>query len=167
MKTTYSKVVCGIIVIFLGIAIYAIASSKIKSSFVPNYDLDDFYIVPKKNMQINEYSVVKVQKEDMIKKYFNTFISMMFGETDYSYNFVNSEYKKIKFNNDIQIYRDFVVNITDNYQIYPKIKEYREETRDNLTIYEIKDTNNNIYIFAVEGTMKYSVYFDWKTVEIG
>ena len=167
MKTNYSKVVCGIILIFLGIAIYAIVSSKIESSFVPNYELEDFYVIPKKNMQVNEYTVASIQKEEIVKIYFNTFISMMMEETDYSYNFVNSEYRKIKFNNDIQNYRDFVVNISDNYQTFPKIKEYSEEIGDNLVVYEIKDTNNNTYIFAVEATMKYSFYFDKKTVEIG
>ncbi len=150
--------ICIIIIIIL-LGLYLIISSRIKAMYTPNYNLDDFYPYPIKTLGVNEYQVVKVDDEEVIRDYFNSFIRLCLENTSEAYSLLDNDYA-IEFYPTLNSFKEYVASITDNYTYMPVFSMYTYlSSNDDTTTYQIKDKNNNIYIFEVEAVMKYTVRF--------
>lgn len=127
---------------------------------MPNYLLEDFVPFPEKTIGVNEYKVVSVTKEDMIKTYFNTFTNMMINNPIEAYEKLDEEAKLDLYKNlnEFEIKVNF---LTADYQIIPAFDSYSVSSDDESnTIYIVKDKRNNTYRFTVKAVMKYTVFLD-------
>lgn len=149
-----------LVVIIVLIGVYFVISSQIDANYVPNYLLEDFIPFPEKSLGVNEYKVVTVSEEDMIKNYFNSFVSLMLENIDEAYEKLDDE-TKLDIYKDINSFRIKVEFITVDYAIVPSFAEYSVSSdEDGKKIYIVKDKRNNIYRFIVEAVMKYTVSLD-------
>lgn len=164
MKSNW-KIYVFIIVVTVLIGAYVLINNSIKSNYTPNYNLRDFYVIPERRVEVNEYKVAKVQEKDMIYTYFNTFIAALYETPNESYELLNADYRKLKFGSLIN-YLEYVKKLTVDYTYVPKIKDYSISQTNNKIIYNIRDDKNNQYIFLIEGVMKYSIYFDENTIDL-
>lgn len=146
-------VIIGIIIL---IGIYFIISSHIDAKYKPNYTLEDFYVKPNKKVGVNEYTVSSVTDEDMVSTYFHTYTLKMIEDPNGAYALLDDVYRESEVSN-INIFKNKVAAITDNFTVVPKINRYELTHRDDYKIYKISDTRGNIYTFKVEGVMKYTV----------
>lgn len=144
------------------IGAYIIISSRIDAKYTPNYNLDDFYPYPEKKLGVNEYQVVSVDEQEMVKTYFDTYVMSFFEDIDDAYAHLDNDYSLEAFPN-IRLFKEKIITITDNFTYLPVFKSYTpiiDEENPDLTIYKIKDKKDNVYIFTIEAVMKYTVRFE-------
>lgn len=153
-----SKNVVSIIFIvgFIMVGVYFIFSTRISVKYEPNFTLEDYYNIPIKKVGINEYKMSTVTWEDMVKIYFNNYMTLFFEDIDESYNYLDEEVKSKKFQS-IDIFKNKVMEITKNFEEMPKIKEYNIDSDGDIKIITIIDQNGYQYVFNIEGVMKYTV----------
>ncbi len=147
-------------VVFIGA--YIIISSRIDAKYTPNYNLDDFYPYPEKKLGVNEYQVVKVSEQEIVKTYFDSFVMSFFEDIDGSYSNLENDYGLDNYPN-IRLFKEKVITLTDNFTYLPEFKSFAhmtDEENPNLIMYKVKDKKDNIYIFTVEAVMKYTVRFE-------
>ncbi len=147
-----------LIAIIVCIGGYFIISSRIDAKYTLDYSLDNYYKMPPKKLGVNEYTVSSVTREDMVKTYFNRYITMMIENAENAYLYVDEDEKNSKFPS-LQIFKKHVEYLTDNYERLPKLKTYDIGKEDEYLIYKMSDDKGNIYIFKIEAVMKYSVSF--------
>ena len=155
-----------LILIAVGIGIYVIISNSINSDYNPDYNLDNAYVMPSRKVDVNEYKVATVREDEMVSTYFNTFITLMLETPQKSFTYIDSDYKELKYNNDINKYVEHIKVLTNDYTYLPKIDVYKKEILGTNTIYNVLDTNGNKYIFSIEAVMKYRVYLDEDTIKV-
>lgn len=165
MKTSNKKMYIIIVGIFVIIGAYVIFKYNINSAFEPNYTLKDYYVVPKKEVQVNEYNVVTVSKEQLANTYFSTFNNMIVTNISSAYSKLNTEYRQKKFPT-IESFNEYINTITNNYLNMPKMKSYVYSKVGDKTVIKIRDMSNNLYIFSTSGIMVYDIYLDEDAVEI-
>ncbi len=152
----------GIVAITIFIGAYIIISSRIDAKYTPNYNLDDFYPYPEKKLGVNEYQVVKVNEQEMIKTYFDSFAMSLFEDIDGAYAHLENDWGLDNYPN-IRLFKEKVITLTNNFTYLPEFKAYTHVTdkeNPDLKIYKVKDKNDNIYIFTIEAVMKYTVRFE-------
>jgi len=157
MKKNTIITLCIIFVIIMT-GCYLIINSRIKAQYEPNYLLEDFYVKPERKMNVNEYKVVKVEENEMVEIYFNTYISLLLENFSLAYAYLDEESQLEQFPN-LDSFRNKVSHITNSFSITPKIDRYDLKTEDDKKIYTISDKNGNIYEFQVDAVMKYTVSF--------
>lgn len=153
-----------LILVFVLTGIYVLIITNVKKEYTPNYDLKDFYGMPRK-MDVNEYTIVNVKEEDMVKTYFNTYIESVFENTKESYKLLDNEYKNKKYKTYDE-YLNYIKSITNDFNDMPKVKKYNIINKKDYKLYVIKDNKNNTYIFKAEAVMKYTIYLDNDTIKL-
>lgn len=158
MKKNVNVVSIVIIIFFVLLGAYIIISNRIGDAFEPNYTLEDFYTIPRKEVGVNEYTPVLTTEEDMVKTYFNTYVSLLFESLSTAYSLLDSSELE-KFPN-LETFKKYASDLTDDFKELPRIKDYKIETIDGKKIITIGDANFNRYIFTIEAVMKYTVKFE-------
>lgn len=150
----------AVILVFASIGAYFIISSRINNEYLPNYNLDDFYVIPNKKVGVNEYKAAQVNDEDMVRTYFNTYTMMLFEDINRAYTYVGE--KTRKFYPNIMSFRIIAGNLTKNFTELPQIDRYEisNEKDTNNQIIKVSDKTGHIYVFTVEAVMKYTVDFE-------
>lgn len=115
-----------------------------------------------KNYEVNEYINMYISDEDMARIYLNDYIWNMQYDVENAYELLDDEYKQKKFGN-IENYKNYVKNL--QYKTYTLSKYYKRELND-IIIFGVYDTHDNLFIFKTNGVMQYKVYLDDYTVEI-
>lgn len=150
--------VVSIILVLIAVltGVYFVLSSRIKVNYTPNYALKDGR-VPKEKQEINEYKVFNVTLEDMARTYFNSYITLMFEDINEAYNILEDTTQDLYPN--VESFKQKANLLTDNFTHYPVFKAYKTETDkdEEVDIYKVKDSNNNIYTFKVKSVMNYKV----------
>ncbi len=160
MNKNNRVVTLAVILIFAAIGAYVVIGSRIHSEYVPNYQLEDFYIAPSRKMGINEYKPASVTDEDMVITYFNTFVVCLIEDMERAYGHLSEKGRKLYPN--MLSFRILVSNLTDGFTELPRIDSY-EMSKDKDTdrqIIKISDKNGHIYVFTIEAVMKYTVDFE-------
>ena len=154
-----TKVVILIVSIFILVGIYILVNRTIKSNYNPAYDLEDFYTIPDRRLAVNEYKNVSVSNEDMVKKYFNIFISNIFDNKEASYDLLDEDYRELKYPT-YGTYLNYLNRITNDFTETPIISQYRLDEENGKVLYIVLDSNNYEYVFIIEAVMKYRVRFN-------
>ncbi len=151
-----------LVLLFILIGAYMIISSHIDAKYTPNYNLDDFYPYPEKKLGVNEYQVVTVSEQEMIKTHFDAFVMSFFEDIDASYSHIENDWGLENYPN-IRLFKEKIITLTDNFTYLPEFHSYAPITDDenkDLKIYKVKDKKNNVYVFTIEAVMKYTVRFE-------
>lgn len=154
-----TKVTIIFVSIFILIGVYLLINRTINSNYTPAYEKEDFYTIPDRKLAINEYKNVSISNEDMIKKYFNIFISNIFNNREASYNLLDNDYKESKYPT-YGMYLNYLNTITDNFTSLPSMSKYRIDEENGKIKYVVIDKKNYEYVFIIEAVMKYKVRFN-------
>jgi len=161
MKNKNATIVSIVLIIIAAlVGVYFIIYSRVKVEYIPNYNLDDTYVFPERIMNVNEYQPVRVTEKDMIKTYFNTYVTLYFEDIDRAYSFLDDN--EVKNYPTIDSFKTKVSLMTNNLTEMPSMKGYTIESdkKTGNQIYRVKDKNGNITVFIVEAVMKYRVMFE-------
>lgn len=147
-----------VIVVFVMIGVYVFISSNITKEHTPNYNLDDFYVLPKRKLGVNEYKPVQVSDEDMVKTYFNNYVICFLEDPDRAYSYLSANAKKIY--PTISAFKAHLSAITQNFTTLPEIDRYEYVSSKEAKVVKISDKSGYRYTFTIEAVMKYTVDFE-------
>ena len=142
---------------FFGIIILAVIILLI-IYFIYNYDSNgNEYNNYLRNYKVNEYIPVYVNDEEMAKKYFNIYRNIINKDANKAFNLVDEEYRKNKFNDDIEEFKNYIRSLNIN---RVNVKKYYKKTDSEYEVFGVYDTNENLYIFKTKGVMQFKVEFN-------
>ena len=125
--------------------------------FINNYDVNKKdYNNYLKNYEVNEYIPVYVDDEEMAKRYFNKYRNIINTDANLAFNLVEEEYRKNKFNNNIENYKNYIRSLNIN---KVSVDKYYKTTDSEYEVFGVYDTNGNLYIFKTKGVMQFKVEF--------
>ena len=154
-------VITAILIVIVILAYYFIRDYR-ASKTIYQSRMDDEYISIPKTYGVNEYVIVDVSNDTLIKNYFTDFKVSVQNDINESYSKLDEEYRNKKFSN-IEDYKKYIQGLDLN---NAKPAKYNIISEGEYKIYIVYDNRNNLYIFKVKGVMQYKLYFDEYTVEI-
>ena len=114
--------------------------------------------------QYNTFSFVNISDTTIINDYIASYKNSLLNLNEESYNFLDEEYKKRKFNN-FNEYKEYLTkNLKELLSI--NITKYKKEEKDNKIEYICLSNNGNYYILNETAIMKFSIMLDTYTVPV-
>ena len=123
-------------------------------SYDPNAGEYNNYL---KNYKVNEYIPVYVNDEEMAKKYFSKYRNIINSDASEAFNLVDEEYRKNKFNNNIENFKSYIRSLNIN---NVNVDRYYKTTESEYEVFGVYDTNGNLYKFKTKGVMQFVVEFN-------
>lgn len=123
-------------------------------SYDPNRGEYNNYL---KNYKVNEYIPVYVNDEEMAKKYFSKYRNIINSDASEAFNLVDEEYRKNKFNNNIENFKSYIRSLNIN---NVNVDRYYKTTESEYEVFGVYDTNGNLYKFKTKGVMQFIVEFN-------
>ncbi len=154
-------VITAIFIVIIILAYYFIRDYRASKTLYQSR-MDDEYISIPKTYGVNEYVIVDVSNDTLVKNYFSNFKSIVQKDIDKSYLKLNEEYRNKRFSN-IDDYKNYIRGLDLN---SAKPVKYNVISDGEYKIYIVYDNRNNFYAFKVKGVMQYTLYLDDYTVEI-
>lgn len=124
---------------------------------------NDVPIIPSNN---NQYKIISYGYEQTINKYMNDFKKLYNADINISYNYLNEDYRKKKFN-DINDYKNYMIRNQSRFQV-ANIVKYRVNYNDDYTEFVCVDQNDYYYLFRQQknNPLNYSIIMDTYTLEL-
>ena len=124
---------------------------------------NDVPITPSNN---NQYKIISYGYEQTINKYMNDFKKLFNADVNISYNYLNEDYRKEKFN-DINDYKNYMIRNQSRFQV-ANIVKYRVNYNDDYTEFVCVDQNDYYYLFRQQknNPLNYSIIMDTYTLEL-
>lgn len=141
--------------------------------------------------EYNSYIKVTITQEEIINKYFESYVRDTIYYTQYAYSKLEEEYKNAKFptiqdyqmyiNNKSEELKSFLAEemktkedfqTTEEYMDYlynyeaKGVDKYRIDIKDDYTQYTIIDSNGNYYIMRFTSPMDYTIILDTYTIDL-
>lgn len=114
--------------------------------------------------QYNTFSFVNISDTTIINDYIASYKNSLLNLNEESYNFLDEEYKKRKFNN-FNEYKEYVTkHLKELLSI--NITKYKKEEKDNKIEYICLSNNGNYYILNETAIMKFSIMLDTYTIPL-
>ena len=112
------------------------------------YDNNDYY---------NEYTYKNFSDSEILDEYFSYYKNLVIKQPEKAFDLLDSEYKKIRFNNSVDMYKEYLTNI-DLERVYPEnfILDYKENCKEYVVI----DKNGLYYIIDEIKPMNISFKLD-------
>lgn len=112
------------------------------------YDNNDYY---------NEYTYKNFSDSEILDEYFSYYKNLVLKQPEKAFDLLDSEYKKIRFNNSVDMYKEYLTNI-DLERVYPEnfILDYKENCKEYVVI----DKNGLYYIIDEIKPMNISFKLD-------
>lgn len=112
------------------------------------YDNNDYY---------NEYTYKNFSDSEILDEYFSYYKNLVLKQPEKAFDLLDSEYKKIRFNNSVDMYKEYLTNI-DLERVYPEnfILDYKENCKEYVVI----DKNGLYYILDEIKPMNISFKLD-------
>lgn len=112
------------------------------------YDNNDYY---------NEYTYKNFSDSEILDEYFSYYKNFVLKQPEKAFDLLDSEYKKIRFNNSVDMYKEYLTNI-DLERVYPEnfILDYKENCKEYVVI----DKNGLYYIIDEIKPMNISFKLD-------
>lgn len=132
-----------------------------RTEYIESYLRDEEYVMNPKTYNINEYSITNISDEKMSSIYLLDYIHLIYSDIDNAYNLIDESYRNEKFGS-VDNFKKYI----DSVNISNIMSKYYILNKGDYDIYGVYDSNNNLFIFKVNGVMQYSVYLDDYTVEI-
>lgn len=107
----------------------------------------------------NSYSI-----EDICDRYIHDYIIKLKYNSSLAYEILDSEYKNLKFNNEIAKFQEYIQNNKDRIYNFT-MQSYSKELKENETEYVILDTMGNYYIIESNGGLNYRILLDNYTIQ--
>jgi len=132
---------------------------------IQNFDKDVFSEEEIENNVYNQLEYQEINDETISKEYFSLYKNNLIFNVEYLYSLLNEEYRKEKFNNNLQLFKEY---INENYTNLSRaiLSQYKVNKYDDYTQYICIDQNGNYYIFNETAVMKYTVMLDNYTVDL-
>lgn len=105
----------------------------------------------------------KVDNEYIARQYINNYKRMAIAKNDIAYNYLDDEYKRIRFGN-IDEYKKYIQNNINEIKSI-RMSEYLVNNYNDYTEYVCKDQYGNLYIFKETAVMQYTLTLDTYTLE--
>ena len=118
------------------------------------------------NYDYNEYEYASVTTEDLVKMYFNKYLSNVANDVEKAYNMLDDEYRQKRFKN-LEGYKQFISENRDAI-LSTRLKSYIQ--KDNLgnteyTEFICTDQNDNFYTIRETAIMQIKFILDDHTLE--
>lgn len=107
----------------------------------------------------NSYSI-----EDICDRYMQDYIIKLKYNSSLAYEVLDSEYKNLKFNNEIAKFQEYIQSNRDRIYNFT-MQSYSKELKENETEYVILDTMGNYYIIESNGGLNYRILLDNYTIQ--
>lgn len=122
------------------------------------------YVEQKKKYGCNEFSLINISTDDLLKMYFNKYKNSILENPEDAFNMLDKEYREKRFGN-IEKFKEY---ITKNYNLIvgTELSSYIADNYDNYTQYVCKDNKGNYYIFRETAVMEYSMLLDTYTIDL-
>ena len=119
-----------------------------------NYNLNIKY---DNNYYYNEYTYKNFSDSEILDEYFSYYKNLVLKQPEKAFDLLDSEYKKIRFNNSVDMYKEYLTNI-DLERVYPEnfILDYKENCKEYVVI----DKNGLYYIIDEIKPMNISFKLD-------
>ena len=112
------------------------------------YDNDDYY---------NEYTYKNFSDSEILDEYFTYYKNLVLKQPEKAFNLLDSEYRKIRFNNSVDMYKDYLTSI-DLEKVYPE--NFTLDYKENCKEYVVVDKNGLYYIIDEIKPMSISLKLD-------
>lgn len=121
-------------------------------NFTIEYDDENYY---------NEYIYINYPEIEIFTEYFNYYKELAKKRPEDAFNLLDKEYKEKRFNNSLELYKEYLIDIDIN-NIYPdKIStNFKEDYKEYICI----DKKGIYYIFTEISPMQFSVKLDTYTL---
>lgn len=103
----------------------------------------------------NEYRVITVEKSDVFNSYYKDFINKAIKNTKESWNLVNDEEKKERFNNKYEEYEKFIKSLLTVKSSTNRVEKYKV-SGNTITVI---DSAHYMFEFEEKGVWNYKVSF--------
>lgn len=123
--------------------------------------VEEFSLEPN---EYNRFEQKSYSAEEFCNKYLSDFIIKLKYDRELAFDFVDDEYKKIKFDNDFSTFNEYIDDNQDRI-FNATIQSYLENIQGNITEYIILDTYNNYYTIKSTGGLEYKIILDNYTIE--
>lgn len=126
-------------------------------------DKVDFKFTSIMKNEDNIFKYIDKNDKEIANIIFDNWNDLLLFDQKSAYSKLNNQYKEKRFSN----YNSFT-DYLSNKKYIPTINQYRVYSKDDYTDYICTDQYNNYYIFRVQGgVMRYTVFLDNYTVELG
>lgn len=112
------------------------------------YDNENYY---------NEYTFKDFSDTEILDEYFMYYKNLSVKQPEKAYNLLDDNYKKIRFNNSVDMYKEYLANINLD-KVYPE--NYLLNYKDNYKEYVVVDKNGFYYIIDELKPMNISFQLD-------
>lgn len=116
------------------------------------------------NQELNVYYNISSSTEDTIKLYFDIYKRLALSIPEYSYNYLNTEYKEKRFET-LEKYEEYILN-NESYIKQLKLSEYKSTTDGSTIVYTIKDNTGNYIIIKEDEPLNFNIMLDAYTIDI-
>lgn len=113
---------------------------------------------------INVFSDVKSTQEQIAVDYFSDYKNILLSDTSLAYNYLDSEYKKQRFENK-ENFDNYLINNKEMIETI-RIEKWNVKEYSNYIQYTCIDQYGMYYIFREYDTLKYSVILDIYTLDL-
>lgn len=125
-----------------------IENSNFNYNLSIKYDNDDYY---------NEYTYKNFSDSEILDEYFTYYKNLVLKQPEKAFNLLDSEYRKIRFNNSVDMYKDYLTSI-DLEKVYPE--NFTLDYKENCKEYVVVDKNGLYYIIDEIKPMSISLKLD-------
>lgn len=125
-----------------------IEDNKFNYNLNIKYDNDNYY---------NEYTFKDFSDAEIVDEYFMYYKNLLLKQPEEAYNLLDDEYKKIRFNNSLDMYKEYLASI-DLDKVYPE--NYLLNYKNNCKEYVVMDKNGFYYIIDELKPMNISLQLD-------
>lgn len=111
----------------------------------------------------NEYSTIAINDETITTRLLYNYKSLVQKDIQEAFNKLDEGYRKAKFNNNIDEFKQYV---DDTNMKYIMLSKYSKSRLDDYTQYICIDQNGKYYIFKETSVMQYTIILDTYTIDL-
>ena len=120
--------------------------------------------IPKNNYNGFNYNV-SYKQEDVAKEYLERMKFNLRYDVEGAFDSLDEEYRKARFDNDIDLFREYIKN-NGTKLLKATAKKYQLTEADNYNQYVVIDQNGKEYIFRETELMKYNIILDTYSIDL-
>lgn len=111
------------------------------------------------------FQIPEITDETIVKRYFNDYIHSALTNVEESYNMIDDEYKKIRFENNVELYKKYII---ENYykEGIPDVTLLTSYNNGDYRMYLLEDSNEKNYIIKETAVNEFSIFLDRYTVNM-
>lgn len=172
MKKIIKFIIVTLIVVLLVCIVLLTSNKKTEKEVLDNGEYiekiekpDERYTKIKEDYDYNEFEYANINTENLIRIYYNKYLSNVVNNIEEAYEMLDDEYKQKKFK-DLDEYREYIDNNKEAI-LSSSLKQYNQNnTNEGYIQYVCIDQNDKYFIIRETAVMQFKIILDTYTIDL-